>query len=250
MAAKRIIPCLDVKDGRVVKGVHFENLRDMGQPAQLAQRYDLEGADELVFLDISATTENRGTREAWVKEVAHTLSIPFTVGGGINSLEGIRRLLRCGADKVVLNTAAVRNPGLVSEAAEVFGRQCIAVAVDVARDAALGWRVFIEGGKIATELDGIAWMRKLDRLGAGEILATSIDRDGTQTGFDLELLEQAAGLPIPVIASGGAGTREHFLEALRHGADAVLAASVFHEGAVPILGLKNFLAENEILVRR
>lgn len=250
MAAKRVIPCLDVKAGRVVKGVQFQNLRDMGSPAELACRYDLEGADEVVFLDITATHENRGTQEAWVREVAHTLSIPFTVGGGVSSVEDVRRLLRAGADKVAINSAAVKNPQLLTEAAEVFGRQCIVLAVDAKRDPELGWRVYVAGGRIPTELDAVAWMEKGCELGAGEILLTSMDRDGTLEGFDLQILEKAGRLPIPVIASGGAGTEQHFVDALQHGADAVLAATLFHEGTLPIPKLKNFLAENGVIVRR
>ena len=250
MAAKRIIPCLDVKDGRVVKGIHFQGLRDMGSPVDLAARYDTEGADELVFLDIAAGGEARATREAWVEAVARRLSIPFTVGGGIASVEAMRRLLRCGADKVSLNSAAVADPGLVAEGAATFGAQCIVVAVDVARDPAKGWRVFVEGGRRPTELAALDWLERLVTLGAGEILLTSIDRDGTLEGFDLELLQHAARLPIPVIASGGAGTEAHFLEALQSGADAVLAATLFHEGTLPIPKLKAFLAEAGVSVRR
>lgn len=250
MAAKRVIPCLDVKDGRVVKGVKFQNLRDMGHPAELACRYDLEGADEVVFLDISATDENRGTQEAWVREVAHALSIPFTVGGGVRSVEDVRRLLRAGADKVAINTAAVHDPRLIAEAADVFGRQCVVLAIDASRDLQLGWRVFVNGGKKPTGLDAVAWMEQVTELGAGEILLTSMDRDGTLEGFDLELLQKAGRLPIPVIASGGAGTEIHFLEALQHGADAVLAATLFHEGTLPIPKLKAFLADNGVSIRR
>lgn len=250
MAAKRIIPCLDVKAGRVVKGIQFKELRDLGSPAELAIRYDLEGADELVFLDISATEERRGTQEGWVREVARNLSIPFTVGGGITDLEGIQRLLRSGADKVVLNSAAVRNPALVSQAAERFGRQCIVVAVDVAKDPELGWRVFIEGGKIPTEHAAQAWFKTLEHLGAGEILMTSIDRDGTEQGFDLDLLQESAFLTLPIVASGGAGTAEHFLEALQSGADAALAATLFHERRLSISALKAFLAGAGVPIRR
>lgn len=250
MAAKRIIPCLDVKEGRVVKGVKFQHLRDMGHPAELACRYDLEGADEVVFLDISATEEQRGTQEAWVREVAHALSIPFTVGGGVQSVADVRRLLRAGADKVAINTAAVRQPDLISDAAAIFGRQCVVVAIDAARDPDLGWRVAISGGKQPTPLSALTWMERVTELGAGEILLTSIDRDGTLEGFDLELLQHAARLPIPVIASGGAGTEAHFLEALQSGADAVLAATLFHEGTLPIPKLKAFLAEAGVSVRR
>jgi len=250
MAAKRIIPCLDVKNGRVVKGIKFQNLRDMGHPAELACRYDLEGADEVVFLDITATNENRGTQEAWVREVAHALSIPFTVGGGVSSVEDVRRLLRAGADKVAINSAAVKNPQLLTEAADIFGRQCVVLAIDAARDAELGWRVFVNGGKVPTDIDAVEWMERGAELGAGEILLTSIDRDGTLEGFDLEILQKAGRLSIPVIASGGAGNEQHFLDALQNGADAVLAATLFHEGTLPIPRLKNFLAENGVVVRR
>lgn len=250
MVAKRIIPCLDVKDGRVVKGIHFQHLRDMGSPVDLAVRYDAEGADELVFLDIAAGVEARTTQEVWVEAVARRLSIPFTVGGGIASVEAMRRLLRRGADKVSLNSAAVANPSLVAEAAATFGTQCIVVAVDVARDSAMGWRVFVEGGRRATELAALEWMERLVTLGAGEILLTSIDRDGTGSGFDLELLRAASGLSIPVIASGGAGAPEHFRSALEAGADAVLAASVFHEERLSIPELKTFLAASGLDLRR
>ena len=249
MAAKRIIPCLDVKDARVVKGIHFKGLRDMGNPAEMGVRYGQEGADELVFLDIAASNEGRTTREAWVEEVAGTLSIPFTVGGGVSSVEGIRRLLRAGADKVALNTAAIAEPRLVAQAAGVFGRQCVVVAVDVARDPELGWRVFSKGGTVPTGLGAAAWLRELEDLGAGEILLTSIDRDGTEAGFDLDLLDLAASLGFPVIASGGAGSREHFLEAFRHGAEGALAATLFHEERLSIAGLKTFLAQQGIEVR-
>jgi len=249
MAAKRIIPCLDVKDARVVKGINFKGLRDMGHPAEMGVRYGQEGADELVFLDIVASEEGRTTREAWVSEVAGTLSIPFTVGGGVASVEGIRRLLRAGADKVALNTAAVADPGLVTEAAAAFGRQCVVVAVDVARDPKLGWRVFVKGGNVPTERDAASWLRELEDRGAGEILLTSIDRDGTELGFDLDILDTANGLSIPVIASGGAGTREHFLEAFRHGAEGALAATLFHEERLRISDLKLFLAREGVEVR-
>lgn len=249
MPAKRVIPCLDVKNGRVVKGVQFQNLRDLGHPAELAARYDMEGADELVFLDISATHERRATMEAWVKEVAQTLSIPFTVGGGVRTVDDIRTLLRAGADKVAINSAAVENPALIQEAARIFGRQCVVAAVDAKRDPDLGWRVFVKGGAIPTNLGVLTWIEDLERLGAGEILLTAIDRDGTQEGFDLELIEGTSRLSIPLIASGGAGTQEHFLEALHHGADAVLAATLFHERALTIPGLKLWLASQGVQVR-
>ncbi len=249
MPAKRIIPCLDVKQGRVVKGVQFKELRDLGHPAELARRYDAEGADELVFLDIAASLENRGTREAWVREVAHELSIPFTVGGGVTSVADARSLLRSGADKVGVNTAASLRPALVTELADAFGRQCVVAAVDVKRDAELGWRVYLKGGTEPTARAALDWLWELNDLGAGEILLTSMDRDGTGDGFDVQLLDELSALPIPLIASGGAGLEVHFLEALQHGADAVLAATLFHEGILPIPRLKAYLAENGVSVR-
>lgn len=242
MPARRIIPCLDVKDGRVVKGVRFEGLRDMGDPAELAARYDAEGADELVFLDISATAERRETQAGWVRAVAEKLSIPFTVGGGVASVEEARLLLRAGADKVAVNSAAALRPELIHELAEAFGAQCVVAAVDLKRDPDLGWRVFVQGGKNATDLSARAWLPQLVELGAGELLLTSMDRDGTGEGFDLDLLELASRLGVPVIASGGAGAGAHFLHALEAGADAVLAATLFHEGTLPIPRLKAFLA--------
>ncbi|HJV48299.1 MAG TPA: imidazole glycerol phosphate synthase subunit HisF [Geothrix sp.] len=249
MPAKRVIPCLDVKNGRVVKGVQFKELRDLGHPVDLARRYDAEGADELVFLDIAASLENRGTREVWVRDVAHELSIPFTVGGGVSHVQDARSLLRAGADKVAVNTAAALRPALVRELAEAFGRQCVVAAVDVKRDAELGWRVFLKGGTEATERSAVDWIYELGELGAGEILLTSMDRDGTGEGFDIQLLDQVSQLPIPLIASGGAGREIHFLEALEHGADAVLAATLFHEGILPIPRLKAYLAQNDLSVR-
>jgi cyclase len=249
MPAKRIIPCLDVKQGRVVKGVQFKDLRDLGNPVQLARRYDVEGADELVFLDISASLENRATREVWVRDVARELSIPFTVGGGVSHVQDARSLLRAGADKVAVNTAAALRPALVSELADAFGRQCVVAAVDVKRDAELGWRVYLKGGTEPTNRSALDWLYELNELGAGEILLTSMDRDGTGEGFDIQLLDQASQLPIPLIASGGAGREIHFLEALEHGADAVLAATLFHEGILPISRLKAYLAHNDLSVR-
>ncbi len=249
MPAKRIIPCLDVKNGRVVKGVQFKDLRDLGHPVELARRYDAEGADELVFLDIAASLENRNTRESWVREVARELSIPFTVGGGVSCVADARSLLRAGADKVGVNTAAALRPALVTELADAFGRQCVVAAVDVKRDPDLGWRVFLKGGTQPTNRAALDWLWELNSLGAGEILLTSMDRDGTGDGFDLQLLEKASELPIPLIASGGAGREIHFLEALEYGADAVLAATLFHEGILPIPLLKAYLAQNDLLVR-
>lgn len=249
MPAKRIIPCLDVRQGRVVKGVQFKELRDLGHPVELAHRYDEEGADELVFLDITASLEQRGTRESWVRSVARELSIPFTVGGGVSRVEDARSLLRAGADKVAVNTAAALRPALVSELADAFGRQCVVAAVDVKRDADLGWRVFLKGGTEPTQRAALDWLCELEQLGAGEILLTSMDRDGTGDGFDVELLTLASARSIPLIASGGAGTEEHFLEALQNGADAVLAATLFHEGILPIPRLKAYLAQNDVSVR-
>lgn len=249
MPAKRVIPCLDVQHGRVVKGVRFQNLRDLGHPAELAARYDLEGADELVFLDISATAERRATQEAWVREVAQTLSIPFTVGGGVRSLEDIQRLLRAGADKVAINSAAVTAPEFVEAAAARFGRQCIVASVDAKADPDLGWRVFVKGGQEPTDKAVLPWLAELEALGAGELLLTSIDRDGTLEGFDLDLLGRTSQLSIPLIASGGAGTPAHFLEALQGGADAVLAATLFHERTLTVPALKAFLATHGVQVR-
>lgn len=230
MLARRIIPCLDVSGGRVVKGVHFESLRDAGDPVEQAARYDAEGADELVFLDISASHEARDTTLDMVARVADTIFIPFTVGGGIRSVDDAGRALRSGADKVAVNTAAVREPALVSRLADAYGSQCVVAAVDVRRDAGGVWQVHVTGGREPTPLDGLTWMAELQRLGAGEILLTSMDRDGTRKGYDLELLRAATDrVRIPVIASGGAGSLEHLAEALEAGAHGVLAASIFHD---------------------
>jgi cyclase len=232
--ARRIIPCLDVAGGRVVKGVHFQSLRDAGDPVAQAARYDAEGADELVFLDISASHEARDTTLEMVSRVADTIFIPFTVGGGIRSVEDAGRVLRAGAEKVAVNTAAVRDPDLVRRLADSFGRQCVVAAVDVRRAAEppsrrAAWNVFVTGGREPTDLEGIDWIGRLEQLGAGEILLTSMDRDGTQLGYDLELLRAASRrVSIPVIASGGAGNLEHLAEALEAGAHGVLAASIFH----------------------
>ncbi len=250
MLAKRIIPCLDVRDGRVVKGVHFVDLQDAGDPVELARRYYQEGADELVFLDITATVEARRTVLEWVRRVADTIFIPFTVGGGIGSLSQIQELLRAGADKVSLNSAAVRRPALVGEAAAEFGSQCIVLAVDAKR-AGTGWHVFVDGGRRDTGLDALRWIEEGAARGAGEILLTSMDRDGTQDGYDLELLQEVAGrIRIPVIASGGAGRPEHLLEGVTTGrADAVLAASIFHYGHYSVGEVKRFLARHGVAVR-
>lgn len=237
MLARRIIPCLDVANGRVVKGVHFESLRDAGDPVEQAARYDDEGADELVFLDISASHEARDTMLEMVSRVADSIFIPFTVGGGIRSVEDAGRALRAGADKVAVNTAAVKEPDLVRRLADSFGSQCVVSAVDVrriqspSRGAAEppGWQVFITGGRDPTDLEGLDWIERLAELGAGEILLTSMDRDGTQQGYDLALLRAASSrVRIPVIASGGAGNLEHLAEGLNAGAHGVLAASIFH----------------------
>jgi len=228
MLARRIIPCLDVAGGRVVKGVHFESLRDAGDPVEQAARYDAEGADELVFLDISASPEERRTTLAMVTRVAESIFIPFTVGGGIRAVADAGAALRAGADKVSVNTAAVRDPALVSRLAESFGTQCVVAAVDVKRVAGR-LTVMVNGGREQTGLEAVEWIRRLESLGAGEILLTSMDRDGTGTGYDLELLAPAAAATsIPVIASGGAGRLEHLAEALEAGAHGVLAATIFH----------------------
>ncbi len=250
MLAKRVIPCLDVKNGRVVKGVHFVDLQDAGDPVELARRYYEEGADELVFLDITATVEARKTVVEWVRRVADTIFIPFTVGGGISSLEQIRELLRAGADKVSLNSAAVRTPSLIGEAAGEFGSQCIVLAVDAKRVGA-GWRVFVDGGRRDTGLDALEWIEEGASRGAGEILLTSMDRDGTQDGYDLELLREVSRrVRIPVIASGGAGSPEHLVEGVTAGqADAVLAASIFHYGHYSVGEVKRFLARHGVAVR-
>ncbi len=250
MLAKRIIPCLDVDKGRVVKGVKFLNLRDAGDPVEVAKRYEDEGADELVFLDITASAEGRDTMIEVVKKVAETVFMPFTVGGGIRSVEDMRRLLEAGADKVSVNTAAVRNPQLVREGAQLFGSQCIVVAIDAKRKGK-GWEVYTHGGRKPTGLDAIEWAKEVESLGAGEILLTSMDRDGTKSGYDVELCRAVSeAVNIPVIASGGAGSEEHFYEVFREGkVDAALAASLFHFREITIPELKEFLSSKGILVR-
>lgn len=246
---KRIIPCLDVKGGRVVKGVRFRDLRDAGDPAALAEAYQDEGADELVFLDISASTERRSTRRDWVAAVADRLSIPFTVGGGISSEEEAVEIVALGADKISLNTAAVRHPELFSECARRLGRQAVVAAVDVCRRDE-GWEVVIEGGQTPTGLDALAWIREASSRGAGEILLTSMDRDGTESGYDRDLLVATrAAVSVPVIASGGAGTVAHLAEAFEAGADGALAASIFHYGTLRIGEVKEALAARGIPVR-
>ena len=250
MLAKRIIPCLDVKDGRVVKGVRFVDLRDAGDPVEAARAYDAQGADELVFLDITASHENRAIMLDVVRRAAEGVYMPLTVGGGIRSVEDVRLLLRAGADKVSLNTAAVTRPALIDEAARRFGSQCIVVAVD-ARRREHGWEVFTHGGRRPAGLDAVAWARQAVALGAGEILLTSMDRDGTKDGYDLELTRAVSdAVTVPVVASGGAGTLEHFREALVEGrADAALAASLFHFGIHTIAEVKRYLAQRDVEVR-
>ncbi|NBC64670.1 MAG: imidazole glycerol phosphate synthase subunit HisF [Bacteroidetes bacterium] len=252
MLTRRIIPCLDIKNGRTVKGVNFVGLRDAGDPVELAQRYTEEGADELVFLDITATKEKRKTLVKLVKDIASHINIPFTVGGGIKSVEEIEEILKAGADKVSLNSAIVRDPNLITRASDEFGFQAIVAAVDAKRRANThSWEVFVKGGSEPTGLDAIDWMEKTEQLGAGEILLTSMDRDGTKSGFDLELLKAANNrLSIPVIASGGAGTIQHCCDAVLIGnADAVLAASIFHFKEIEISNLKTKMAEEGISVR-
>lgn len=257
MFAKRIIPCLDCKDGRVVKGIQFVNLRDAGDPGDLAELYNREGADELVMLDISASREGRATLMNTVRQVARKLFIPLTVGGGVRALEDARRLLSAGADKVAVNTAAVERPELVRELAEGFGRQAIVVAIDARErrdagpEAAPRWRVVTYGGTRETGLDAEEWARRVESLGAGEILLTSMDADGTQAGFDCELTAAISrALHIPVIASGGAGEPQHFAEVFLGGAaDAALAASIFHYGQHTIWSLKQYLSEHGVPVR-
>jgi cyclase len=249
----RVIPCLDVDQGRVVKGVNFVDIRDAGDPVELAARYDREGADELVFLDITATHEQRDTIIHLVERTADQVFIPFTIGGGLRTEDDIRAVLAAGADKVSLNSAAVRDPDLVERAALRFGDQCIVVAIDAKRRAdGSGWEVYLAGGRIETGLEAVEWAAEAARRGAGEILLTSMDRDGTKDGFDCELLAAVAeAAPVPVIASGGAGTLAHFAEAVTVGhADAVLAASVFHDGVYTIDDVKAAMARDGVSVRR
>ena len=258
MLAKRIIPCLDIQQGRVVKGVHFVNLRDAGDPVEQARVYDRAGADELVFLDITATSEARQTAAELARRVADEVFIPFTIGGGLRTLDDLRAILRAGSDKVSLNSAAVRNPELITQGAELAGSQAIVVAIDAKRNPESTrsvqnptWQVFVSGGRTATGLDALEWAREVERRGAGEILLTSMDTDGTQNGFDLELTRAVAeAVNIPVIASGGAGRLEHFLEAVTVGkAAAVLAASLFHYQQLTIAEVKAYLAQHGVPVR-
>ena len=253
MFTKRIIPCLDVNNGRVVKGINFVNLRDAGDPVEVAAAYDKAGADEVVFLDITATSDARETVVDMVRKVAEKVFIPFTVGGGIRTVEDFKMLLREGADKISINSSAINNPRLISDAADKFGSQCVVVAIDARKRAdGSGWNIYKNGGRIDVGMDAVEWAMQADRLGAGEILLTSMDCDGTKAGYDIELTRQIAeNVSIPVIASGGAGTKEHFYEALTDGkADAALAASLFHYKELEIMDLKNYLADKGVPVRR
>lgn len=250
MLAKRIIPCLDVKDGRTVKGMNFVNLRDAGCAVELAKNYSDGGADELVFLDITATVEKRKTLSELVKKVAREINIPFTVGGGINTIEDIEILLASGADKVSINTSAVKNPNILADAAKNFGSQCVVLAID-AKETENGWKVFLNGGRIETDLDAIEWAKRGVNLGAGEILLTSMNADGTKNGFEISLTKLVSeSVNVPVIASGGAGKIEHFTEVFENGkADAALAASIFHFREIEIPTLKKYLKSQNIEVR-
>lgn len=252
MFTKRIIPCLDVNNNRVVKGVNFVNLRDAGDPVEVAKAYDKAGADELVFLDITASCDQRKTVVDMVRKVAENVFIPFTVGGGIRTVDDFKEILREGADKIAVNSAAIDNPQLVADAAYKFGSQCVVVAIDAKRrEDGSGWNIYKHGGRLDTGIDAIEWAEKVFKLGAGEILLTSMDCDGTKNGYDIELTRRISEVVnIPVIASGGAGTKEHFLDALTHGkADAALAASLFHYKELEINDLKEFLRQNGVSVR-
>ena len=253
MFTKRIIPCLDVNNGRVVKGINFINLRDAGDPVEVAAAYDKAGADEVVFLDITASSDNRGTVVDMVRKVAEKVFIPFTVGGGIRTVDDFKALLREGADKISINSSAINTPELIGNAADKFGSLCVVVAIDARRrEDGSGWNVYKNGGRIDTGLDAVEWAMKANQLGAGEILLTSMDCDGTKAGYDIELTRMIAdNVSIPVIASGGAGTKEHFYDALTEGhADAALAASLFHYKELEIMDLKNYLADKGVSVRR
>ena len=250
MLAKRIIPCLDIKDGRTVKGTNFVDLRDAGDPGALASLSAQQGADELVFLDITATNEKRKTLTALVEKVAHEINIPFTVGGGISSVEDVRLLLECGADKISINTAAFKNPQLVDQLAAEFGSQCIVVAIDIKQHEDGQWYVYLNGGRTATDTKALDWVNEVVKRGAGEILLTSMDNDGTKEGFALEITKQITNaVSVPVIASGGGGLPGHFYEVLNGCADAALAASVFHFGEIKIPDLKAYLRNLHIPVR-
>lgn len=253
MFTKRIIPCLDVNHGRVVKGVNFVNLQDAGDPVEIAKAYDKAGADEVVFLDITASSDNRSTVVDMVRKVAANVFIPFTVGGGIRTVDDFKMLLREGADKISINSSAINNPQFVQDAAMKFGSQCVVVAIDAKRrDDGSGWNIYKNGGRIDMGMDAVEWAKKVESLGAGEILLTSMDCDGTKAGYDIALTRAIAeAVSIPVIASGGAGTQEHFYEALTEGkADAALAASLFHYKELEIIEVKDYLAEHGVSVRR
>lgn len=252
MHTKRIIPCLDIKDGRVVKGINFVNLRDAGDAAEVAAAYDKAGADEVVFLDITASADSRSTQLEWVRQVASKVFIPFTVGGGIRTVEDFKILLREGADKISINSAAIMNPQLISDAADKFGSQCVVVAIDAKRRAdGSGWNIFKNGGRVDMGMDAVEWAMKAEKMGAGEILLTSMDGDGTKSGYDIELTKAISSVvKIPVIASGGAGTLEHFYEALTDGgAEAALAASLFHYKELEITQVKEYLRDKGVSVR-
>lgn len=252
MLTKRIIPCLDIKDGRTVKGINFENIRDAGDPVELGALYAQQGADELVFLDITATVEKRKTLSELVNRISHKINIPFTVGGGISSVEDVRVLLQNGADKISVNTAAYKNPQLIRDLALQFGSQCVVLAIDTKKEEDGNWYVYLNGGRTKTDTLCTEWAKQAVALGAGEILLTSMNHDGTKQGFALDITSQlAAALPVPVIASGGGGTMEHFVDVFREGrADAALAASIFHFKEIGIPELKEYLGKQNILVRR
>ncbi len=252
MHTKRIIPCLDIKDGRVVKGINFVNLRDAGDAAEVAAAYDKAGADEVVFLDITASADSRSTQLEWVRQVASKVFIPFTVGGGIRTVEDYKILLREGADKISINSAAIMNPQLISDAADKFGSQCVVVAIDAKkREDGTGWNIYKNGGRVDMGMDAVEWAMKAEKMGAGEILLTSMDGDGTKAGYDIELTKAISSVvKIPVIASGGAGTLEHFHEALTEGgAEAALAASLFHYKELEIRQVKEYLKDKGVSVR-
>lgn len=251
MLSKRIIPCLDVKDGRVVKGVNFVNLRDAGDPVEIATQYSLQGADEITFLDITASHEDRNIMIDVVEQTASKVFVPLTVGGGVRTLDDVRNLLLAGADKVAINTAAVKDPEFVRRASDKFGSQCIVVAIDARSDGKGGWEVYTHGGRNPTGIDAVQWAIKMQEYGAGEILLTSMDKDGTKEGYDLELTRTISeSVEIPVIASGGAGNLEHLCEGVKEGkADAVLVASIFHYGEYKISEAKEFMAKNDVVVR-
>jgi cyclase len=252
MLTKRIIPCLDIKDGRTVKGVNFENIRDAGDPVELGALYAASGADELVFLDITATNEKRKTLSELVNKISHKINIPFTVGGGISSVDDVRALLQNGADKISVNTAAFKRPELIAELSKEFGSQCVVLAIDTRQEDDGNWYVYLNGGRIKTDTLCLDWAKQGVALGAGEILLTSMNHDGTKQGFAIDITAQLAeALPVPVIASGGGGTMEHFTTVFREGkADAALAASIFHFKEIGIPELKQYLAENGIVVRK